>query len=177
MNSAAIEFRPLGAWDVQVWENPHPGVAIAIAPELRDADKRELELASGVGIERALFRSIQMSDWSAVFVSGGRTASVVGLVRGALTLNSARIWMVATDRIYEIPKIFMGMSRLVLREAEQSYGRLFNYVWDEHEDAKNWLRWLGFTLEEPQAFGASGAPFRYFWKCANPQPLQQLVSR
>ena len=56
---------------------------------------------------------------------------------------------------------------------------LLNFVDNRNIKAQNWLRWLGFTLEEPEPHGVAGLPFRRFWmrKAERSAPRQDAIER
>ena len=44
----------------------------------------------------------------------------------------------------------------------QEFPYMFNYVDVRHKEAIRWLKWLGFTLNEPTPYGPFGLPFHKF---------------
>lgn len=95
---------------------------------------------------------------------GDRLVAIWGLIPLNPLAGKAMPWLVGTDLIDQHTMLVAYWSSKALREMSEGYSYLENLVWAEHERAIVWLRWLGFTVEEPKPVGHKGAMFRRFWK-------------
>jgi hypothetical protein len=77
--------------------------------------------------------------------------------------GAGSIWLLATDDIEKYQITFLRHSKKVLKELQQDYLALHNYV-----DARNslhikWLKWMGFTfINKLDRFGVEQRPFYEF---------------
>ncbi len=132
-----------------------------IAANMRHADKLEAEAMAACGPEEALLRSIQLSHEAVVARVGGEPVCIYGLGVGSMLGGMARPWLMGTDVIDFHCMTFLRANRAVVREWATRYD-LENYVDARHTKAIRWLRWLGFKLDAPEAFGPFGMPFHRF---------------
>lgn len=139
--------------------------AQAFASRLRAADVEEIRAGSGQSPERALRRSLALSThaWSA-YDTDGRPLAVWGVGPRGLIVGEGCPWLMATDAFDALPKRMVArMSRRLFTDVLALYPRLQNHVDARHTTAVRWLRWLGFTLEPPAAWGIERRLFHRFW--------------
>lgn len=130
--------------------------------QLRSKDVEEVRASSG-GLEprEALKLSLLVSDKVWVGVHEGKIEAVFGVTK---TPTSEGIpWFLTTDKFKEFTIAFAKESKRVVQKMLKEYKRLFNLVGANHKEAIEWLKWLGFTVEEnPITYNEYN--FYYFFK-------------
>lgn len=134
-----------------------------IAPYVRPDDVRELWAIACLTAEDALVRSFGISDVSWTGLIDGKPVCMLGATVGSLLSNIGRPWMIGTEMLDRHQMAFLRRCRPKVQEMLSQYGRLENYVDERNVRAVNWLRWLGFTIEAPEPYGAFRLPFHRFW--------------
>jgi len=138
--------------------------ALALASDLRAADRQEIRAASGLTPEAALRRSWAFSThvWAARD-GEGRPIALWGV--GPLSLVGGRgcPWLLASDAFEQFGREIGRQSRKRLADIRRLYPELENRVDARHMKAIRWLAWLGFTIDPPAPWGIEGRPFHRFW--------------
>lgn len=139
--------------------------ALSVAQRLRKADRDEV-LAAG-GVEPLLALPAIVREGREVYACGLADDGIPELLWGLDPIpfcdDTAVIWLLSTDRLYDYPVEFVTASKKGLEEAHQRYPILTNFI-----DARNtrhirWLRWMGFYLiRRVESFGAQSLPFIEF---------------
>ena len=121
-------------------------------------DIQEIWLACGLDPKPALERSLGYNGeaWTLAAESGP-------VAMGGVCADTHEVWLIGTNWITRNGVAFTKAMKPKLAELVRKYHGLVNYVWDENEVAKRWLRMMGFTVEPPRSYGLHGAPFCYFW--------------
>lgn len=133
--------------------------AIALAKLMRRADADEVMASSGVTPRAATVLSLQQSHSAFAGFVNGEMVALFGCRR---TDDGGCPWLLGTDAIERVSRTFLRESRSMVRQMRGYYGILSNRVDDRNEVSKRWLKWLGFELHDPEPWGFSGLPFRYF---------------
>lgn len=130
--------------------------------DLRNADKEELEAASGAPWKEALANSVAGSDISWVITLDDEIVGVFGL--SELEPHVGVPWLVATDKLGQFSFRFAKESKLVIELMLMLYPVLINFVYSKHTEAIRWLEWLGFSVDrEVQVYiGNHQVPFYPF---------------
>lgn len=90
-----------------------------------------------------------------------RVLAIYGIMTPTILSTVASPWILATD-VREHGMWFLRQSRRIVGEWRRQYKSLANYVDARHTVSVRWVRWMGYTLEEPQPFGPHGVPFMRF---------------
>lgn len=140
-----------------------PGDTWLLLPTVAQSDIDELA-ALGVTPEMCMRGGMEHSRnvFTAFFY--GRPGMMFGCVEHA---THGVPWSVVTTAVQTFPIPFL---RLTKRFMESLDMHLENYV-----DARNlrtiaWLKWLGFTIDEPVPAGIDGEMFHRFWRAAKGAP-------
>lgn len=131
---------------------------------LREIDQRECEIMTGRTADEALEDAFRKSDRPYVGLIDGEPVLAFGVVRQSILAVTGIPWLVATNRIYEIPLRVVRESIKYVKEFMRDFDRLENYVHSENALSRNWLKWLGFTIEAAEPIGAKKELFNRFWK-------------
>lgn len=135
----------------------------AMAPNVRQADINELAAASGNAPREALMQGLNASGgyaWAGL--ADDEVVCIFGVAPLNLLSDVGIPWMLGTPLIEKHSRVFLRRSKKYVEAMRERYGRLYNFVDDRNDAAKQWLAWLGFTLHEPEPYGVSGLPFRKF---------------
>jgi len=137
--------------------------AYVLGNNLRESDQKEIKAGSGRGPLEALVNAFKLSDpdlrWTAFY--NDEPIVMWGAARRNLTTGS--IWLLASDDVYRIRKIFLKNCPIYLKTMHERYQYLFNWVDIKHESSLNWLHGLGFSVTgfDPR-YGHGKAPFLMF---------------
>jgi hypothetical protein len=127
--------------------------AYYLGENMRVMDVHKCECITGTNATKALFSSLRHSNKAFTAIKDGKPIAMFGVVGSALC-EVGIPWLLCTDEALKTPITFARMSRKWMPILARGYKRLENYVDDENEKAKRWLEWMGFTLGEPEPYGA-----------------------
>jgi len=114
-----------------------------IAPLLRAEDAREVMRLGCGPASGCIRRAIAGSRMAGVFYRDEAPLCVFGVA----------------DALSRSPRPFLRETRRWVSAWMEHYSALTNYVDADYEKAIRWLRWLGFTIGDPEPYGAPGAMF------------------
>lgn len=136
-----------------------------IARECREVDRRELWTGWRHTPEQALRYGLEHSSHAWVGIANLQPFCMVGVVPANVLCGTGTIWLIGTNGILEHQVAFLRRCRPLLRRMQAVYSVLANDVAAENLTAIAWLKWLGFTIEEPRAMGPDGSLFhRFEWR-------------
>ncbi len=135
-----------------------------LGPRLRVADKLELKLSCGMGPCSALSLSYTNSQKVySVIAEEGEPIAIFGVVGEHPSIGVP--WMLGSEGIYKHAAQFMAESKQWLKEIEEDYELLVNYVHADNKKAIRWLKWMGFQMIRlVPDYGKGKAPFYEFVK-------------
>ncbi|MDT8419345.1 MAG: hypothetical protein RQ754_02850 [Desulfuromonadales bacterium] len=134
-----------------------------IAQNVREDDRREFaalwttaEQAMRAGLPSATAAWTGLVDDEPICMFG---VSPVGF----LLPEQGRPWMMGTDRLDEHAVLFLRRCRPVIRDMLRLYPHLVNHVASFNVRAVQWLKWLGFSVDEENPVNlGKGVPFYRF---------------
>lgn len=133
-----------------------------IAPNVREADRRELWSALRVTPLDAMLRGIQKSEFARTGFIDGEPVVMWGVAEMGFLGSGGCPWMVGTDKLVRHAPIFLRRCKASLAEMRGLYRNLINYVDERNVLAVNWLKWLGFQIEPAEKCGVDGLPYHKF---------------
>lgn len=134
-----------------------PGDTWLMLPSVRQADIDELS-ALGVTPEKCLRLGLKLSTNAVTIFLHGEPAGIVGVI----DYGDYRLpWAVFTTAIDRHPLPFLRGCKAWMDRVD---GFLLNYVDARNTMTIRWLKWLGFTIDEPIPYGVNGEPFCRFWR-------------
>lgn len=139
-----------------------PAHAVAMAPHLRPADVDEVYASRGLAPEPAMLSSLGRSTQAWTALIDGGPVCMWGVGPLSLVLGKGCPWLLGTCEVDRHAKTFLRQSRVFLREIQATYPELENFVDARHGTSLRWLKWLGFTIDQPQAMGFLKLPFHRF---------------
>jgi hypothetical protein len=131
---------------------------------IRQADRDEFAAGWSLTPEAGLRKGIHVSSHCWAGIWNGRVIAIAGLCPTSLVGDHAVPWMVGTYDLErpELRRKFLDVSKGVLAYMLTLYPHLENWVDARNRMAVRWLKWLGFTLDEPVPYGPMGLPFHHF---------------
>lgn len=138
--------------------------AAALAPHVRESDRFELWAGWRKEPLRALEDSLRASSQSfALLIEDSEIpVALAGVAPVTALTRDAAPWLIASDRIEEIPSAFVRASRRIVDEWLLDFRSLENVVHAGNETSIKWLKWLGAEFDEPEALGPERVLFRRF---------------
>jgi hypothetical protein len=134
-----------------------------LAPLIRDTDVEEVKAQCGLNIHNALLMSYESSKvCNSIMNTKGDILGMFGITETPDPLV-ATPWMLCTDRLNEISRIFLRQSKSWIVTLNTLYPILMNYVDERNQKAIHWLRYLGFTfIQKIERYGVGKKPFYEF---------------
>lgn len=133
-----------------------------VAARMRRVDRDELWAAShslpGEALERAQRTAIR--SWTGMV--NGQPVCMMGVSPLSILYGEGSPWLLCTDAIAKVERPFLRLSRPVVDAMLEVCPSLVNWVDARNLRAIAWLRWLGFTVEDPAPHGVEGLPFHRF---------------
>lgn len=134
-----------------------------ISADMRQADKDEVWASNHHGPYEALMKGWQASDYISVALSEeGEPLVILGLVKRDILTGSGIVWMLGTNESMKHKKEFLKQTKQVIDEMLTICPRLCNMVHNKNRSSVAWLKWLGFTLDEPIPYGPENELFHRF---------------
>lgn len=133
-----------------------------MAPLVREADRVELRDGWNVTPFDALADGIEHSTSAWTGFVDNDPVCMFGVAPVSLLGGVGVPWMIGTDAVVRHQVRFLRESRPCVDRMRSLYDSLVNYVDDRNTVSHRWLRWLGFTLEDPAPYGPNGVMFRRF---------------
>lgn len=149
--------KPVPSIVAGTWE--HLG---AVAHGMRKADRDEVWAASHSSPYEALAHAMDTSTQVWTGMIDDRPICMFGVAPVSLLGGIGIPWMLGTDDIERHQLIFLRRCRPVVAEMLTLYNHLVNLVDERNTTSQRWLKWLGFTLHDPQPHGPDAMPFRLF---------------
>jgi hypothetical protein len=133
-----------------------------LAENLRKADIEELAASTGLSPEVALRLSILSSkEANTIVLEDGTVVGVFGVSKISDIVGCP--WLVGTDLLPTIRTAFLRGSTKWIREKNDEFPVLTNFVHANNETAIQWLRFLGFNfIQRIEEHGVGKEPFYEF---------------
>lgn len=135
--------------------------AAAIASNIRPMDAFELKMFLGKSPIEGMEFILGRANKAWTVIHKGTPAVMFGYNVTSAIERVASPFMIATEYAASHPFLFARYSKVVAQYFEGFF--LLNYVLDKNVDAKKWLQWMGFHLNDP-IIAATGEPVRMFTK-------------
>lgn len=137
-----------------------------LAENMREADKREIDLALGLDPLVVLQDTLRVS-WFKRMAYREEDGDIVPVAFFGIATHPEEgwvgiPWMLAAEEAYRYKLSIVRLSKDFMQLPTKRYGMLENHVHFENEKAIKLLKHLGFTVDEPEPWGVQGALFRRF---------------
>lgn len=137
---------------------------IHVAENMREADRAEVWSSSALNPYKSLEYSLKCSTKSWAGTVDGEAICIFGVAPLSFVSKIGSPWLLGTDKIIEHAIPFLRRNKKIISEMHQIYDRLENMVHADNTASKQWLKWMGFTIEEEVRFGPFNRQFNPFWK-------------
>lgn len=135
-----------------------------IADNMRDADAAEVWASNRFTPRGALRVSVKASDYNTMVLGDGEPIAVLGLRVHDILTGTGVPWLLGTEvAATKYRRYFLTQSKDIIGDMLTVCPKLFNYVHDENTVSIEWLKWLGFEMDDPQPYGCEGELFRKFY--------------
>lgn len=137
-----------------------------MARNLRAADRAEIEAVHGAHCPlHILAQAVRQSSLAWTAEANGRPFALFGVA--PMGEGAGSIWLLGTEELFKYPRALVRGGREVLAVMFKEYARLYNFMDARNTKSIAWLRRMGFTVHEPQPYGAAGLPFHLFERGSN----------
>lgn len=132
--------------------------------KLRQSDYDEVMAASGKNLDDVLPTVLDVYCEKAWV---GCIRNVPALIFGVSAPSSLSFigspWLLATKEMDRAGVAVAHKSRYYVQEMKKLFDRLEGFTDARHKVSHRWLKWCGFTLDEPIPYGVENRPFHRFW--------------
>lgn len=134
----------------------------AIAENMREQDRAEVEAGSGLTPLAALQMSLALSsDAYCILDRGGEPIAMFGVAPHPLPGVGA-VWMLGTDGVLREALSVARQTVFYFDKLQERYPLLWNYIDDRNTVSLRWLKWGGFKLLDGKRVTESGHTFSIF---------------
>ena len=142
---------------------PTEAMINVIASDMRDADAAEVWASSHHTPLQSLMIGWKSSDISVIIKCNGEPMVMIGLVKQNMLTGNGIPWMLGTNASMKYKREFFNQTGPIIEEMLNVCPRLSNYVHGKNKASILWLKWLGFTIEEPIEHGPDSEIFHRFY--------------
>ncbi len=135
---------------------------LPIAVNMREDDVKEVWDSNLYSPYKALRKGYTKGNSWTIIVNGV-PIGMIGVARGTLLSDRGIPWLLGTDALVDDRKLFLRVSRVILKKMGEGYKMLENYVSVENKASFCWLRHLGFKIGE-EVKSVTGVIFKRFYK-------------
>jgi len=129
-----------------------------IAQHLREIDRKELAAVTNEPPHASILYSAFVSDPCWVLRRGDEPVAIGGVAQSLKDPELGVPWFLATESLSdrEIRFWLANNSRRLIKEIQNKFSRLENFIAADNEVTREWLAWLGFEIGPPQCLGRNG---------------------
>lgn len=135
----------------------------SIAADMRQADIDEVWASNHHTPLESMMKGWELSDFSTVAMCNNEPLVMIGLVKRDMLTGSGVVWMLGANRAMKYKKEFFRQTKPVIDEMLTICPRLCNMVHGKNKSSIAWLKWLGFTIDDPIPHGPDGELFHRFY--------------
>lgn len=145
------------------WVKPTVELVQSIADDMRQADAEEVWASNHHTPLQSMMKGWGLSDVSTVAIDDtGEPLVMIGLVKRDVLTGSGVVWMLGSNRALKHKKEFFRQTKPIIDEMLTICPRLCNMVHSKNTNSILWLRWLGFTIDDPIPHGPDDELFHRF---------------
>lgn len=145
------------------FEKPTPETIQFIADNMRDEDAAEVMAVGNMTPWQAIDISIKTSHFSTVGTVDGTPVAIFGLSVHNIVTGEGSPWMLCSRQALDHKRGFFTDTPQAVEAMLNICPKLSNYVHVNNKLSIRWLKWLGFTIEEPIPYGVNGELFHPFY--------------
>ncbi|MAE81629.1 MAG: hypothetical protein CMB80_02750 [Flammeovirgaceae bacterium] len=136
----------------------------AMAPFLRQVDKDEIMASHGFEPKEAITKCFAKANAAKVGCVDSVPFIMFGVTRHTIISDHASIWMLGTDELENHSIRFIRECHKAVVDISEGMAIIENWCDARNELTLRWLKWLGFTIEDPEPYGMYQLPFHHFYK-------------
>lgn len=129
---------------------PTPEAIKFIADNMREADAVEVRASGGYTPIEALELSMKKSIRSVIVYADDVPLTALGVAPKGILSDVGIPWLLSAEQSLKHKREFLKLSPPVIDEMLDIYPKLINYVHNKNKLSIRWLKWLGFTIENPE---------------------------
>lgn len=133
-----------------------------IASDMRQSDLEEVWASHRWTPLQAMLKSVEVSDYSTAIVIDGELCGIFGLRVDSYLSGRGLPWMLTSNNMINYKRDFILKTRPVIDQMMEVVPYLENYVHAKNKLSIRWLKWVGFTVEQPEPVGYNGELFHKF---------------
>jgi len=154
----------LGVTNVEIkYLRPTVPMMEEIAKNMRQADIDEAWVSHHQTPLQALLESWKISSYSVIITVDDEPCVMIGLVIRDILSGNGVPWMLGTNTALKHKKNFFTEVPNVIKEMLTHCSKLHNYVHCKNKVSIKWLKWIGFTLCDPEPYGCEKELFHKFY--------------
>lgn len=150
-----------------------------ILDHLREFDKREVQTIHGENWREKVFEQIMQTDFD-VLMGINSDGDIPVCMGGVAHLEKDEagvgvVWLLCTDEISNHPIVLLRELKKEFKKYDGQYWFLYNFMLSDDEQAKGWLKWMGFDFSMPHPIKlAPYIPkgFEFFYRIRKPKGLE-----
>lgn len=137
-----------------------------LALNLRAGDLEELH-ASGLlepeDIQMAVRMPLLLDGETATLLVDGVPAAMFGVVKSGEGVGVP--WLLGTTVLDQNKRLLLTDAKVVVQNMMNQFEVLENLIFEGSKTNRRWLKWLGFSEDEPIPHPVTGEPFiRFHWR-------------
>ena len=129
---------------------------------IRDEDAEEIKALNGSTVSDVMNKIDNLEDNSQVWVVNGNVVCMFGITPLENNERTGVIWLLATSDFHKYTKRFAVRCKKIFKKTMIGYDYVFNYIYSKNLKSIEWLKWLGFNVQDAQKIGIRGATFHRF---------------
>ena len=141
---------------------PTPEAIKFISDNMRKEDVAEVWASGRYTPLEALEMSMKYSKKAVVVYDDDIPLTVLGLVLRDFLSGIGVPWLLSAEQALKHKRKFLELSPPVIEEMLDICPKLVNHVHIDNKLSIRWLKWLGFTIEDPKPTGMHGELFCRF---------------
>lgn len=150
-----------------------------ILDHLREFDKKEVQAVHGDEWREKVFEQVMQTDFD-VLMGINSEGDVPVCMGGACHLEKDEpgvgvVWLLCTDDISNHPIVLLRELKKEFKKYDEQYWFLYNFMLSEDEQAKGWLKWMGFDFSMPHPANLKSVMpkgFEFFYRIRKPKGLE-----
>lgn len=141
---------------------PHYSDVVALATNLRQGDRNELEALEHYDPLSAVQASVRFSTQAYSVIANGEVLCIFGVGPWHDAPGVGVPWLLAAEAMRRHARTVVSAPAAYIPRMLAAYPRLVNFVHAENAAAIRWLSHLGFAMDAPAPHGKRRALFRRF---------------
>jgi hypothetical protein len=133
-----------------------------IADNMREEDVNEVWASGKYTPIEALELSLKHSKKSMVVYADDIPIAALGVVSRDFLSGVGVPWLLSAEQALKHKRYFLELAPPIIKEMLMTYSKLVNHVHVENKLSIRWLKWLGFTIEDPAPLRTTGELFHQF---------------